>query len=99
MMTRSLSPPPPPPSSASPSGTNVSEGGEKEQEGERSKKRVGWYVQHVVCPSFDTFISRVGVGRSAARKNETLFKDGAATKTKRVLLATLRFEGERDTLR
>ena len=92
MMTRSLSPPPPPPSSASPSGTNVSEG-------ERSKKRVGWYVQHVVCPSFDTFISRVGVGRSAARKNETLFKDGAATKTKRVLLATLRFEGERDTLR
>ena len=69
MMTRSLSPPPPPPSSASPSGTNVSEGGEKEQEGER-KKRVGCYVQHVVRPSFDTFISRAlaQVGRSVGQE-------------------------------
>ena len=63
MMTRSLSPPPPSSSSsASPSGTNVSEGGEKEQEGERAQKTC-WLVCSARRPSFDTFISRDGVGQ------------------------------------
>ena len=67
------------------------------KEGRKNKKES---AKNVLAGMFSTSSVRLSTrsfrALASARKNETLFKDGAATKTKRVLLATLRFEGERE---
>ena len=71
--------------------------GEKEQEGEERKKRVGWYVQHVVRLSTRSFraLASVAVGRPGKMKRSS--RMARRQKTKHVLLATLGLK-ERETL-